>query len=180
MTEIVQYQQPAAPAGRRGKPVYFADGFYSMHSDKELEQFGMASPLPPSFRLYLLAVSRINRWGHAPFRPGELVRLLGVSKPTFRSAMRSLQRAKMVSPDSTALCVALSSQAIRRADRSNRRCAEPRHLDVQELMWVHGYGWEKRPDQWQNILNDPGQREHYASEIQYSRTITETVTIRSR
>jgi hypothetical protein len=145
-----------------------------------MEQFGLASPLNPDFRLYLLAVSRMNKWGHCPFRPGELLRLLNVSRPTFRKAMRTLQSAKLIAPESTALCVALSSQAIRRNDRSEKRCAEPSHLDTQECMWVHGKGWEHKPGYWQGILDDPERRQRYGEEIQYSRTITETVILRSR
>jgi hypothetical protein len=178
MTEIVPHEPAKTPATRRPKPVYFADGFYSMQSDRELEQFGMSSPLPPPMRLYLLAASRVNKWGHCPFRPGELLRLLGVSRPTLRSSMRSLQAAKMAAPDSTALCVVLSAQAIRRADRSERRCAEPKHLDCQERMWVHSKGWEPHQGFWHETLNNPDWRQKAVAQITQTRTVTETTTVR--
>jgi hypothetical protein len=158
---------------------YFPDSYYSMQADKELEAFGRSTTLPTAFRLYLLAVARVNRWGHCPFGRGELRTLLGVSRPTLTAAMKSLQSTKMAAQESTPLCVVLSARAIRRADRSDTRCAEPGHFGRQELMWVHGYGWESGPGTWQGMLHDPMGRQRLTVEITRMRTtVTETETVR--
>jgi hypothetical protein len=157
---------------------YFPDSFYSMQADKELEAFGMATTLPTAFRLYLLAVARVNRWGHCPFHRGELRTLLGVSQPTLRQAMNSLESTKMTSPESSSLCVVLSARAIRRADRSDVRCTEPDHFGKQELMWIHGHGWEDKPGDWHQALNHPQQRQQIVAAVTRMRTtVTETETV---
>jgi hypothetical protein len=163
-------------APRRESKKYFADGFYSMHSDVGLEEFGLSPNLRPDFRIFLLATARSNRWGHCPFGKGELISLLDVSLNTMKKGLGSLVDAGMASPDSTPLCITLSARVVRRDDRASRRCIEPAHFNLQERMWVHGMGWEPEAGLWQSELNDPDVRREHAARFKATRTTTTTVT----
>lgn len=156
---------------------HFVNSYFSMQADKELEQFAKSRRIPAPMRLYFLAASRVNRWGHCAFRQAEIKQTLGVSQPTLRSALDSLKSAGMAAPDSTYLCVVLSARLVRRADRSEYRCAEPSHLGRQELMWMHDFGWEETVGQWQRMLHNPAERRTVAAQITRTRTVTETETV---
>jgi hypothetical protein len=136
----------------RGK--YFPDGFYTMHSDNQLQDIAESTTLPTAMRLYFLAAARSNMWGHAPFGRKEICDILGISEPTRRKAIDSLRLGKVIAPESTHLCVALSAAVIRRGDRAYRTCIEPSHFDCQRLMWAAGFGWETSEGQWQANVND--------------------------
>lgn len=181
MSELAIPTGEVAPsARRRGKNVYFADGFYSMHSDKGLEEFGLSASLKPDFRIFLLASARSNRWGHCPFGQGELLALLGVSLNTMKKGIDSLVKAGITSPDSTPMCIVLSGRVIRRADRSDRCCSEPKHFNRQRRMWIHGsgWGWEPKEGFWQDALNDTVKRQGIAAEFTRTTTTTVTETVR--
>ena len=161
---------------KRSQP--FADSFYSMHADTELAEFGMSTTLALPFRLYMLGMSRINKWGHAPFHRGEMLSLLGCARQRIKPTINSLISAKILSPQSTRLCLVYTSRLVRRTDRSEVRCTEPDHLGRQERMWVHGLGWERSEGDWQATLNDPAERAGLITEVIRTRTTTDTETVR--
>jgi len=138
---------------KRGK--FFPDGFYSMHSDRELLDIAESTSLPTAMRLFMLASARSNMWGHAPFGNREICETLGISAPTRRTAIESLKSGRVIAPTSTHLCITLSAAVVRRADKAYRTCIEPSHVDCQRRMWVAGVGWETREGQWHEVVNDP-------------------------
>jgi hypothetical protein len=142
--------------GKRGaRDAYFPTGFFSMQSDPMIEALAASENLTPQTRLLLLAQSRMNRWGHCPFRQGELLSLVGKDRKTVKSAMDALIQAGIFSPDSTAACLVLPARAYRRNDRATQHCTEEKHFNRQERMWVDkDFGWEEYPGQWHEYLAD--------------------------
>jgi hypothetical protein len=152
-TDLLPYEEPKKP--KKGD-LYFPDGYYSMHSDLANMRGGSFRALPVAMRIWFMAAARANVYGHAPFAPRELEKLLGdVSKPRRLAAIRSLKSSQMIAPESTSLCIVLNSEWIRRADRSYKTCIEPSHLERQNLMWTHSYGWESGQYEWHAFVNDP-------------------------
>jgi len=156
---------------------YFPDSYYSLQADKELAAIGLSGSLPTASKLDYLCRARMNRWGHAPFEQGEMrVVLGGVTRATRNKALESLRRAKIIAPESTPLCVVLSSLVYRRADRMTTQCKEPGHAGMERLMWNHVTGWEEEPDYYQKMLDDPDGYAHVVKLIR-TRTVTETETV---
>lgn len=126
-----------------------------MHSDKELMGIAESTSLPTAMRLFMLASARSNYWGHAPFGNREICQTLGISGPTRRAAIRSLISGKVIAPESTHLCIALSAAVVRKADKAYRTCIEPKHVDRQRRMWVASIGWESSEGEWHATVNNP-------------------------
>ena len=136
---------------------------------------GEKSALPTAMKLYFICLARTNRWGHAPFIPGELGRLLGgVTPKTRKDAIKSLKYARIAAPESTSLCIVLNCELSRRADRATHTCIEPTHLDRQRFLWGSSFGWEDEPDAWHSTINDPELRELVIARRTRTRTVTET------
>jgi hypothetical protein len=158
---------------RRGR--FFPDGFYSMHSDKELMDIAESTSLPTAMRLFMLASARSNYWGHAPFSNQEICQTLGISGPTRRAAIRSLISGKVIAPTSTHLCIVLSAAVVRRADKAYRTCIEPIHVDCQRRMWVAGIGWETSEGEWQATVSNPATAALVATRTTRKRRVVEEV-----
>jgi hypothetical protein len=169
---------PANGGQRQPVKRWFPEGFYSMQADKGLMEIATSTSLPTAMRLYFACAARANRWGHAPFMPGEMRRVLRVSANTQKSAIQSLVSAKLAAPQSTAMCVALDAEAYRRGDRANRTCIEPGHVEQQKLMWVHSLGWEEYPGCWHERVLDRDAGIQWFKEVTRTKTITETETVR--
>jgi hypothetical protein len=160
MTDIIKANEAKATRGGREK---FPEGFFSMASDAALEKFGTSVNLPPSQRLQNLAQSRMNRWGHCPFFPGEMRVLVACDPRTLKKAIDSMKKAGMFAEESTEECIVFSSLGFRRADRSNDTCMERGHMNRKRRMWVHGWGWEPEEGAWVELLKDGDTRKAIAS-----------------
>lgn len=155
------------------------DSFYSLQADKAMLDIASSSNLPMPMRLYMLACSRANIWGHAPFLRGELGETLKANTNTLRRSRTALIKGKVIAPESTNLCIVLSHHAWTRSDSSMIRCSEPHHALRQELRWAAGWGWESEPGEWAKLVIDPRGAERYAQRItETTETVTTTKTHR--
>lgn len=144
------YVEPRKPKPRDH---YFEHGFFSMQGDQELLRAGKEQAFPTSQRLDYLAQAKANRWGHASFDRGELLSLLGCSRPTMKKAMETLRRGHAIAPASSEFCIVMNCKRYRRADKSYATCMELSHKGRVHLMWSPETGWESRENEWHGYVN---------------------------
>lgn len=101
-----------------------------------------------AWRIWEVSIANCNNWGHAAFRPGELVRLVcgdnsDASAQAVRRGLKTLVEMGRIMPrgegdGSTMLCVMLNSKLVERAAGKGKRldlCSEPAHRDTREAPW---------------------------------------------
>ena len=99
------------------------------------------------WRIWEISFSRMNNWGHAAFKPRELVTL--VCGDDERSDKQAVARGIAIlsdmgriappgSPGSTVLCIVVNRSLVQRAAGKGGRlnvCSEPMHRDLRETCW---------------------------------------------
>jgi hypothetical protein len=96
------------------------------------------------WRLWELCIARANNFGHAAFRPGELVRLAcGSDTRSDRQAvyggLRKLGAMRRIDAHrSTLICVILNHSLVMRFGKGSRKdmCSEPAHMDYRDQPWA--------------------------------------------
>ena len=102
-----------------------------------------------AWRLWEICLARANNWGHAAFRPDELVRMAcGGNSRSDRQAvgrgLRTLEAMERIMPladngGSTVLCVVVNRRIVeRKAGKGSRKdvCSEPGHMDKKDMTWT--------------------------------------------
>src|SRR5438067_1525197 len=136
---------------------------------------GAQKALPAAMQLYLVAASRANVWGHAPFENwADLKRSTDRSRSTLESAIETLKCGQVISPASTHLCIVLSAEIYRRSDKAFHPCHEASHRGKEHKVWAHGIGWSETDD-WNRLVQQDNAMA--AIEAQRVRTVTTTETV---
>lgn len=107
----------------------------------QLERFARDSSFPIYFRIYLAALARTNRHGHAVFMTGELRDAAGkldsqsgeltrLGAPAISKGLRRLKQLGLIREESTPKCVWLTSLGYKyETGAIAARCQHHRHLD---------------------------------------------------
>lgn len=140
------------------KPKYFAEGTWSILSDRYGEKFIAVNPQLPTWRrLEILCMARANVYGHASFEGGEaeLARLLPgrngklPDARSIRRARRQLVEYGLAAPQSTARCIVLPASEHHRPPGGKTLCTEPGHGDRRDRVWINPRaGWERETGEW--------------------------------
>jgi len=116
-------------AGGKTAPFFFMSGLWIRAAAES------AVPTwPLSVRLWMLALSRMDKHGHATFGKGELAAALPIvtkktgelrhpDARTVRSALDFLRKARLVTPDSTTRCIRISQNAAQFPAGPDKFCA---------------------------------------------------------
>jgi hypothetical protein len=96
------------------------------------------------WRLWELCIGRANNFGHAAFRPGELVRLACGSdtrsdRQAVHGGLRKLGAMRRIDAHrSTPLCAILNHSLVMRYGKGSRKdmCCEPMHMDYRDQPWA--------------------------------------------
>jgi hypothetical protein len=127
------------------------ESWTAMDSERELaerERVRMSGP----WRVWELSMSRVSNWGHAAFRPGELVTLAcRKDTPSNRVQLhrwiKVLAEMGRIDPErSTPLCILVNRDVAQRNRGKGARkdlCWEPLHFDIRETPY------------WPSVINDP-------------------------
>lgn len=105
------------------------------------------------WRVWEAVLHRLNNYGHAPFRPGELAKIVcGADTPSNRNRVRdwmkglaAMERIAPLGPgESTQLCILVNTHvAYRGAGKAmNFMCWEPSHADIRKMRWPDGDVYE--------------------------------------
>jgi hypothetical protein len=114
-------------------------------SDFELTD-AMRRHMNGPWRVWTVALARLNNYGHAPFRPGELAeKVCGKDTPSNRDRVRDWLKALAamgwIKPlgrgGSTQLCLMIHSEVANRGagKATDYVCWEPSHADIRKHAW---------------------------------------------
>lgn len=150
-----------------------------MVSDRELALIGCNPAEPPAEHVIALSQQRMNQWGHAAFKRGELLHLLAPHKDrgVVTNALKSLRSRNRIAPESSTECVVLSATYVRkRRGGLDVRCWDHKHAsgELRDRRWLARIGWEKFPGQWDALLAEDGGRgatEKFAREISIEQAV---------
>jgi hypothetical protein len=98
------------------------------------------------WRVWEAALRRLNNYGHAPFRPGELTKIVcGVDTPSNRNRVRNWMKglaamgriAPLAKGGSTQLCILINNHVANRGAGKpmDFMCWEPSHADCRKRHW---------------------------------------------
>jgi hypothetical protein len=107
------------------------------------------------WRVWEIALYRMNNWGHAPFGPGELATLAcGKDTPSNRAMVhrwiRVLAEMGRIKPEggfgSTQLCIIVNHLHVKRDSgrASSHLCSEPAHFGYHKRSWPDARTWDAR------------------------------------
>ena len=107
--------------------IFFGAGnSWAALSQVELARLSKSTAPPAFVRVFLLALSRANRLGHAELAPGELARFLGngepILAPNVSRAVRQAVEAGFLARESRARCLVLSSYLFQKEGLGSSTC----------------------------------------------------------
>lgn len=119
----------------RAKIEFPGHAHWTAASQYEMNQWASRPDVSPlAVRVLFAAMSRCDPSGHAPFKAGELARILGdgtvnakgdlmpAGKGTVRNAIRAAKRLGYVLPESMARCLVLNPDVFQRGSGALTKC----------------------------------------------------------